>query len=81
MVFIKYFNYYIFKLLLFYTVHFLEWYEIKHYKKIILLDLQTDKHDDVGLALLGLVGLDPRVHQLDQLLEDCLLDDDPLVQA
>ena len=43
--------------------------------------LKTDKHDDVGLALLGLVGLDPRVHQLDQLLEDCLLDDDPLVQA
>ena len=43
--------------------------------------LQTNKHDDISLSLLWLVRLNARIHKSNKLLENCLLDDNPLVQA
>ena len=41
--------------------------------------LEPNHHDHIGPAFDWEVGLDPRVHQLDQLLEDGLLYELPLV--
>lgn len=54
---------------------------IKKYIIIRTRALQTDKHDHVLLPLLWLKRLRLRVHKLAQLLENCLLNDPPLVQA
>ena len=35
-------------------------------------DLQTDGHDDIWLALLGLVGLNTGIYELNELIEDGL---------
>lgn len=43
--------------------------------------LQTDEHDDIGLALLGLEGLGMGVDELDELIEDGLLDQSLLVDG
>ena len=43
--------------------------------------LQSDHHDHVGSPLHWDVGLDPRVHQFDELPEDRLLYELPLVVA
>ena len=43
--------------------------------------LQTNHHDHIGPAFDWTVGLDTRVHQLNQLLEDGLLYELPLVVA
>ncbi|GMT25634.1 hypothetical protein PFISCL1PPCAC_16931, partial [Pristionchus fissidentatus] len=43
--------------------------------------LQADEHDHVGLALLRRERFDSRVKQLEQLLQNGLLDESPLVHS
>lgn len=43
--------------------------------------LQTDEHDDIGLALRRLEGRYSRIDELQQLIEDCPLDQTTLVYS
>ena len=59
-------------------------YNVLRLDEIVILtnfsNLETNKHDDVRFPFLGFVSFYAGVHQSDEFLKYCLLDDDSLVK-